>query len=153
MLFYKEKITKKKTQHIYKYKDIKQKLKILVDLEYTYTEIDKQLVKKEWIKIKLIDKLFKNFNTNRIKNREVMRYTLLELEINRYMDKINVTVTDLNNIDIFLGYDQLIKHNLEVDWNKEIIQFTRCPKKYKTQYQNIVFTSKTRSARIKDSRL
>jgi len=101
MLFYKEKITKKKTQHIYKYKD----LKILVDLEYTYTEINKQLVKKEWIKIELIDKLFKIFNTNRIKNREVMRYTLLELGINRYTEEINITVTDLNNIDIFLGYD------------------------------------------------
>ena len=128
MLFYKEKITKKKTQHIYKYKD----LKILVDLEYTYTEINKQLVKKEWIKIELIDKLFKIFNTNRIKNREVMRYTLLELGINRYTEEINITVTDLNNIDIFLGYDQLVKHNLEVDWNKEIIQFIRYPKKYKT---------------------
>ena len=37
--------------------------------------------------MKPIDKLFKVFNINRTKNREVTRFTLLELEINRYMKK------------------------------------------------------------------
>jgi len=28
---------------------------------------------------------------------------------------------DLNGIDMFLGYDWLVKHNSEVNWNTEII--------------------------------
>jgi len=37
------------------------------------------------------------------------------------MEKIDIVVTDLNNIDIFLGYNWLVKYNPEVNWNKEII--------------------------------
>ena len=28
---------------------------------------------------------------------------------------------DLNGIDMFLGYDWLVKHNPEIDWSKEIM--------------------------------
>jgi len=82
----------------------KLQLKILVDSEYTYTRINKQLVKIEQIEIEPMNRLFKIFNTNRIKNREVMRFALLELEINRHTEKINAVVMNLNNIDMFLGY-------------------------------------------------
>jgi len=41
----------------------------------------------------------------------------------------------------------LVKHNTEVNWDKETIQFTRCLKECKIQYQNIKFTLKT--SRIK----
>jgi len=37
------------------------------------------------------------------------------------MEKIDIVITDLNNIDIFLGYNWLVKYNPEVNWNKEII--------------------------------
>jgi len=72
-------------------------------------------VKEEQIKMKPIDKLFQVFNTNRTKNREVTRFTLLELEINRHMKKIDIAVTDFNSMDMFLGYNWLVKHNLEVN--------------------------------------
>ena len=51
-----------------------------------------------------------------------------------------MAVTDLNGIDMFLGYDWLVKHNPEVDWNKEIIKFTRCPRTCKINHQDILFT-------------
>ena len=35
---------------------------------------------------------------------------------------------NLNDIDMFLGYDWLVKHNLEVNWDKGTIEFTRCLK-------------------------
>jgi len=47
------------------------------------------------------------------------------------MEHIDAVVMDLNGIDIFLGYDWLVKHNIEVNWNTGTIQFNRCPKKYK----------------------
>ena len=47
-------------------------------------------------------------------------------------------------MDIFLEYNWLVKHNLEVNWNLKIIQFTKYPKECRMQYQNILFTSRTR---------
>ena len=46
---------------------------------------------------------------------------------------------------MFLGYNWLVKHNPEVDWNKRTIKFTRCPRTYKMNYQNILFTSNRRT--------
>ena len=118
--------------------------KALVNLKYIHTRINKQLVKEEWIKTELMDKLFKVFNTNGTKNREVTRFIPLELKINRHMEKINIMVIDLNSIDIFLEYSWLVKHNLEVSWNKGTIQSIRYPREYRIKHQDILFTSKTR---------
>ena len=37
-------------------------------------------------------------------------------------------------MDMFLGYDRLVKHNLEVNWNKKTIWYMRCPKTYRIKY-------------------
>ena len=75
-----------------------------------------------------MDRSFEVFNTDRMKNGEVMQFVPLEVKINRYKKQIDTAVMDLNSIDMFLGYDWLVKHNPEVDWNKETMWFTRCPK-------------------------
>ena len=93
-------------------------LQALVDSGYTYTRINKQLVKKERIKMKPIDRSFKVFNADGTKNREVTWFIPLEVEINRHREQIDVVVTDLNGTNMFLGYDWLVKHNPEVDQNK-----------------------------------
>jgi len=48
-------------------------------------------------------------------------------------------------MDMFLEYNWLVKHNPEVDWNKEIIKFTRCPRTCKMNHQNILFISNRRT--------
>jgi len=40
---------------------------------------------------------------------------LLEVEINGRKEQINVAVTDLNDIYMFLRHDWLVKHNPEVN--------------------------------------
>jgi len=115
-----------------------------VDSVCTHTEINDQLVKEGKIKMKPADILFKVFNTDGTKNREVTRFAPLKVEINGYREQIDIVVTDLNNIDIFLGYDWLVKHNPEVNWNKGTIQFTKYSKSCRTSHQNITF--KTRRA-------
>ena len=65
--------------------------------------------------MKLADILFKIFNADGTKNREVIRFVPLKMEINRYREQIDIAVTDLNNIDIFLEYNWLVKHNPEVN--------------------------------------
>ena len=86
-----------------------------MDSRYTYTGTDKQLVKNKRIKKKPADFSFEVFNTNSIKNKEVIRIVLLEVKINGYKKHIDVAVTDLNGMNIFLGYDWLVRHNPEVN--------------------------------------
>ena len=91
-------------------------------------------MKEEWIKTEPMDRSFEVFNADRTKNIKVMRFVLLELEIKKHIEKINITVTDLNSMDMFLEYDWLVKHNSEVNWDKRIIQFTRCLREYRIQH-------------------
>jgi len=120
-------------------------LQALVDSGCTYTEIDEQLVKEEKIKTEPMDRSFKVFNTDGMKNGEVTRFIPLEVEIDRHKEQIDAVVTDLNGTDMFLGYNWLVKHNLEVDWNKGTIKFTRCPRICKINHQDILFTSNRRT--------
>ena len=114
-------------------------LQVLVDSGCIYIGINKQLVKKKKIKTKPMNRSFKVFNADRTKNREITRFVLLKIEINRYKKQIDVVVTDLNSMDIFLGYNWLVKHNPEINWNTETIQLTRCPRNCRTQHQDISF--------------
>ena len=55
---------------------------------------------------------------------------------------------DLNSMDMFLEHDWLVKHNLEVNWDRGTIQFTRCLNIYRTKHQDIMF--KTRRVQAMD---
>ena len=111
-----------------------------MDSRYTHTEIDKQLVKEERIKIEPMERPFKVFNADGMKNREVIRFAPLEMEINRHKEQINVVVMDLNDTDMFLEYNWLVKHNPEVDWNKKTMWFIKCPRTCRIKHQDILFT-------------
>ena len=96
--------------------------------------IDEQLIKEERIKTKLVEIFFKLFNTNRTKNKEVTRIAPLEVKVNEHKEQIDVAVTDLNSMNMFLGYDWLVRHNSKVNWKEGIIQFTRCLRSYRTSH-------------------
>jgi len=74
------------------------------------------------------------------------------VEINGHKKQINAAVMDLNSTDIFLGYDWLVKHNPEVDWSKKTMQFMRCPRTCRINYQNISFTPKNRRTQAMDDK-
>jgi len=97
------------------------KVKALVDSGCTHIKIDKQLVKKKRIQIKLINFSFEVFNANGIKNREVTKVAPLEIEINRHKEQLEAIVTDLNRMDMFLEHDWLVRHNPEVNWKNRTI--------------------------------
>jgi len=90
----------------------KLKVKALVDSGCTHTEIDEQLVKDKRIQTKKINFSFEVFNADGTKNGEVTKVAFLEIEINGHKETLEVVVMDLNGIDMFLGYDWLVKHNL-----------------------------------------
>ena len=60
----------------------------MVTLKHWLTQniliLNKQLVKEEQIKMETMPRLFKVFNADGTKNREVTQFILLELEINEY---------------------------------------------------------------------
>ena len=91
------------------------KVKVLVDSGCIYTGINEQLVKNKRIQTKLINFSFEVFNADRTKNGEVTRVVPLEIEINGHKEQLEAAITDLNEMDMFLWYDWLVKHNPEVN--------------------------------------
>ena len=113
------------------------KVKVLVNSRCTYMGIDKQLVKDKRIQTKSIDFSFEVFNTDGIKNREVTKVAPLEIKINGHKEILEAVVTDLDGMDMFLGHDWLVKHNLEVNWRNGTIKFMRCPGNCIMTYKDI----------------
>ena len=115
----------------------KLEVKALVDSGCTHTEINKQLVKNKRIQTKSINFSFEVFNADGTKNGEVTRVAPLEIEINGHKETLEAAVTDLDGMDMFLGHDWLVKHNLEVNWRNGTIKFTRCPGNCTMTYKDI----------------
>jgi len=124
----------------------KLKVKALVDSRCTHTGINKQLVKDKRIQIKPINFSFEVFNTDRTKNEEMTRVAPLEIEINGHKEQLEAAVIDLNGMDMFLGHDWLVKHNLEVNWKNGTIRFTRCPGSCTMKYEDIRFKTRRTKA-------
>jgi len=98
-----------------------------------------------------VDKIFEVFNANGTRKGAVTQRAPLEIEINGHKERINAAVTDLNGTNMFLGHDWLVKHNPEVDWNKETIQFTQCPRTCRTNHQDIFFTPRNQRTMAMDN--
>ena len=113
------------------------KIKTLVDSRCIHIGIDKQLVKDKKIQTKLKNFSFEVFNANGTKNGEMTKVVSLEVEINGHKETLEAAVTDLDGMDIFLGYDWLVKHNPEVNWKNSIIKFTRCPENCMMKHKDI----------------
>ena len=122
------------------------KVKALVDSECTHTGIDEQLVKNKRIQMKPINFSFEVFNADRMKNREVTRVAPLEIKINGHKEQLEAAVTDLNGMDMFLGYDRLVKYNPEVNQKNGTIKFTRCSGSCTMKHEDIRF--KTRRTKV-----
>ena len=130
----------------------KLKVKALVDSSCMHTGIDEQLVKDKKILTKSINFSFEVFNADGTNNREVTKVALLEIEINRHKETLEVAVIDLDGTNIFLGYDWLVKHNPEVNWKNGTIKLTRCPEHCTMKHEDIQFkTRKTKKMETRDT--
>jgi len=89
---------------------------------------------------------FEVFNANGTKNREVTRVAPLEIKVNGHKEQLEAAIMDLNGIDMFLGHDWLVKHNLEINWQNRNIKFMRCPGSYTIKHEDIRFETKRTKA-------
>ena len=81
------------------------------------------------------------YNSDGSRNREktIREFIPLEINSNRHIKQIDAVVSEIKETDLFLGHNQLVEHNPEVDWKKGIIQFTRCPGYCKMEHKSIWF--------------
>jgi len=104
------------------------------------------LVKDKKIQTRPINFSFEVFNADGTKNREVTKMAPLEVKINGYKKQLEATVMDLNNTDMFLGHNWLVKHNPEVNWKNRMIKFTRCLGSCTMKHQDVRFKTKRTQA-------
>ena len=125
------------------------KVKALVDSRYTHIGLDEQLVKNKRIQTKPLNFSFEVFNVDGTKNEEMTKVVPLEIEVNDYKEQLKAAVMDLNRMDMFLGHNWLVKHNLEINWKNRTIKFMRCPKSYTIKHEDIRFkTRRTKAIEI-----
>ena len=60
------------------------------------------------------------------KNGSVMEVTRMNMTIGDHQELIQLSVTNLGNHDLFLGYDWLQKHNPSINWRDSSISLQNC---------------------------
>jgi len=74
------------------------------------------------------------------------RIVPLEIKINSHKKQLETAVTNLNGMDMFLGHDWLVKHNLEVNCKNGTIRFTRCLGSCTMKHEDIRFKTRRTKA-------
>ena len=64
------------------------------------------------------------------KNRSIKEFAILQLAINVHYEYINLAITKLGDMDLFLGHDWLKIHNPSIDWVNAILSFDHCSETY-----------------------
>jgi len=74
-------------------------------------------VEEKGISTKLLPRSFNVYNSDGSRNGEktIRKFVPLEINSNRYIEQINVVVSEIKETDLFLGHDWLVEHNPEVD--------------------------------------
>ena len=65
------------------------------------------------------------------KNKSIKKFAMLQLAINDYYKCIDLVVIELEDTNLFLGYNWLKIHNLSIDWVNAILSFDHCLEIYK----------------------
>ena len=100
----------------------------LIDSGCTITTIDQGFVKQHNIPTKTLDEPLCSFLGDGSEPHAglITKYVEIQMWIGQHSEIIQLVVMDLAKMDIFLGYDWLDKHNLEINWNEHTISFTQC---------------------------
>jgi len=101
----------------------KLKVKALINSGCTNITIARKTVEEKGILTKSLPKPFDVYNSDGSRNRKKMikEFVPLEINSNRHIEQIDAIVSEIKEIDLFLGHDWLVEHNPEVDWKEEVI--------------------------------
>ena len=104
----------------------------LINSRCTRSCINQQFVINHKILTKQIPLAIPVYNTDSTfnKNRSIKKFAILQLAINNHYKCIDLTITELENTDLFLGYNWLKIHNLSIDQINVILSFNHCLETY-----------------------
>ena len=85
--------------------------------------ITRKTVEEKGILTKSLPKPFDVYNSDGSRNGEktIKEFVLLEINSNGHIKQIDVVVSEIKETDLFLGHDQLVEHNPEVDQKEGVI--------------------------------
>ena len=85
--------------------------------------ITRKTVEEKEILIKSLPKPFDVYNLDGSRNGEktIKEFVLLEINSNGHIKQIDAVVSEIKETDLFLGHDQLVEHNPEVDQKEGVI--------------------------------
>ena len=111
----------------------------LLDSGCTGCTIDRAFVNKHKLMTTELEHPIRVLNADGTDNKDGQITEMLEVRMRigeRHMENIQLAVTSLHGHDIFLGYDWLIQHNPEVDWENKHIKLSRCPEQCQSMKLN-----------------
>ena len=100
-----------------KTKEKKIKISALIDSGCTYTTIAADTVQREKLPMEKMKSMVKIYNSDRTRNKygKIKEIVPITLEAGGHTEQINTVVSGITEMDIFLGYNWLEKHNPEID--------------------------------------
>jgi len=126
-----------------KTKEKKIKISALIDSRCMHTTIAADTVQREKLPTEKIKTTMEIYNSDGTQNkyRKIKEVVPITLEAGGHTEQINAGVSGITEMDIFLGYDWLEKHNPKIDWKKRTINFTKCPKNCHLTGQTTTFNN------------
>ena len=81
------------------------------------TTITRITIEEKRILTKSLPKPFNIYNSDESRNREktIREFVSLEINLNGHIKQIDAVVLEIKKTNLFLGHDQLVEHNPEVD--------------------------------------
>lgn len=104
-------------------------VKALVDSGATSTFINKSVVREHHLVTEKLAQAYGVLNVDGTPKKagQITKTVKAYLEIGEHKTKERMFMTDLGRKDMIIGYDQLHRHNPEIDWQTGEWRFTRCP--------------------------
>ena len=100
----------------------------LVDSGSLTSCISQKFVKENLINTRQLPFLITCYNANGSTNRDrnVTEVIEINMTIGNHQELIQLSVTNLSNHDLFLGYDWLQKHNPTINWKDSLVNLQNC---------------------------
>lgn len=117
-------------------------IEALIDSGCTHTCIAKRTVIRENLPMKKLKHPYNVFNADGTINKDgkVSETVDLEVEVGGHKENVEARVVQLEDwAEMFMGYDWLVQHNPEINWQDGTIRFTRCPTECAIPHQDIRF--------------
>jgi len=95
----------------------KLKVKALIDSGYMNTTIARKTVEEKGIPTKSLPKPFNVYNSDGSRNgkKTIREFVPLGINSNGRIKQIDAVVSEIKEMDLFLGHDWLVEHNPEVN--------------------------------------